>query len=337
MLLGGGFEAFSGFSEGIEQDFGSIGNFSPINLLDTVEFGEIFGDTNCELFFVIVFRELGFEMFFEQSGEVIIHRYEAGRRFDCIDIAIDAKLRPENPDELVSHCIQIFPVFASEEIIDGEDEGRFLDAFGKVEIDLDIFAERYRNEVEIRHKVECSDTLLADSSRGGFRFEGSTFQDNTLVPVKGLFNRIPGVTVAASVNHTANGDAIWVVERGVAIVEVRDAEGITGVFVSGRNGIALVIGFTVEPCAGEIGAFGRYFTTHTEPVGFFMSIKEDIGEDDLHWVCEDLVNDGVVFCADVLDDAEDALFNVDSTDLAAFFAEIGDIISDDCLARQHRG
>ncbi len=69
--------------------------------------------------------------------------YEAGRRFDCIDIAIDAKLRPENPDKLVGHSIQIFAVFAPEEVIDGEDERGFFDAFGEIEIDLNVFAERY--------------------------------------------------------------------------------------------------------------------------------------------------------------------------------------------------
>ncbi len=87
----------------------------------------------------------------------------------------------------------------------------------------------------IGHKVEGSDAFLAKSRGGGFGFESGTFQDNTLVPVERLLNRIPGVAVTAAVNDAADGDAVWVVKGGVAVVEVGDAEAVTGVFVGGGN------------------------------------------------------------------------------------------------------
>ena len=71
---------------------------------------------------------------------------------------------------------------------------------------------------------------FADSRGGGFGFEGRAFEDNALGPVKGLLDRIPGVTVAAAVNDAADGDTLGVVEGGVAVVEVGDAEGSNGRF-----------------------------------------------------------------------------------------------------------
>jgi hypothetical protein len=142
-FVAGCFEAGPCLVEGAKEYARGIGDFVFIIFFDAVELCEIFRDTYSELLLIIVASEAAVEALFKQPGQIVIFGYKAGRRFDCVNVAVNSKLSPENPDELVGHSVQIFSVFTSEEVIDREDERRFLYVFGEVEIDLNVPAERY--------------------------------------------------------------------------------------------------------------------------------------------------------------------------------------------------
>ena len=137
------------FVEDIENDLRCVGYLLGINLSYPVDLGEQCGDANRKLRYIISFGVIGVQVIFEQLLQILILWNVSCRGFDLFDVAVNTKLGLENPDKLITHAVSVISLLVFEEIIDREDRRRIVNAFGEVQIVLNVLAQRDRKEVQV--------------------------------------------------------------------------------------------------------------------------------------------------------------------------------------------
>ena len=140
------FEAFANRGKRIVHELRRIGDLFLVDRFDAVVLGQQVRNTDRKLLDIIVLRVFLAQFFLEQRSEVFILRNPAGRGLDGFHIAVDPQLGPQHPDHLVQLAVEELAVVALEEVVRREDRRDIVHAVGKVQIVLDVLAQRNRRQ-----------------------------------------------------------------------------------------------------------------------------------------------------------------------------------------------
>ena len=113
------------FGENPEVLRWGIGDGPLIELFHPVQFVQILSDANGKLPDVVRLRIIFPEHLLENASEVFEARDEAGRRAHGINLAMDAKLHPFDPDVFVADAVDELAVLVAEKVVDAEDRRGF--------------------------------------------------------------------------------------------------------------------------------------------------------------------------------------------------------------------
>ena len=242
-------------------------------------------------------------------------------------------VQPNLLSELAGHELTIL---ITHEVVVTKYLGNILHTFTELDVVHGVGAKRIGDKIHVSHRAGGANTFLTEGCTGGLTLEGSSLHQDTILPVRGLFNRNGDVTVASTIENTFNLYAVLGFEASfVDVVEVVKAHGVTCVTMSNANFVAICVLHALLPFAKVVAAFFRSINTHTKPVRLVVLATKNVGEDNFLVDHQVLENNGVILLIDVLDDTEHTKLDVNSTEFAVDVSEICNVITNDLLAGNH--
>src|SRR5450830_1365250 len=274
----------------------------------------------------------------EQWDKVLVFRDPARRGLDGLDVTIAAQFHPLVPDLLVILAVEELAVAALEEVVDPEDPWQPLGPLGEIDIDLQVLAQRDRQEVQVGHRIVLTHAGLANGRCCRFGLDRSAKGDNAMSPVDGFLYWDPGIRIATAIDISADLDTIRIVRVLVQVLKHAQTQREAGICVRSGHGLAILVDLARGPLTLEVDAVLRDRCILAFPVYPAVICPEDVAEDDLMTGrMKRLPLDGVVLAVDAQDDAKHAVLTIDCTHDAIDLAEIGDVVANDALAVQHGG
>src|SRR5450756_245373 len=272
----------------------------------------------------------------EQWDKVLVFRDPARRGLDGLDVTIAAQFHPLVPDLLIILTVEELAVAALEEVVDAEDLWQPLGSLGKIDVDLQVLAQRDRQEVQVGHRVVLTHAGLANGRCCRFGFDRSAKGDNAMSPVDGFLYWDPGIRIATAIDIGADLDTIRIVRVLVQVLKHAQAQREAGICVRSGHGLAILVDLARGPLALEVDAGLGDGCVLALPVYPAVIRPEDVAEDDLMTGCmKCLPLDRIILAVDAQDDAKHAVLAIDCTHDTIELAEIGDVVAHDARSVQH--